>query len=90
VDNLKVSATTEPKKLAGAIVAQLRDHQKAIVDCVGPEAINQAIKACAVARGYVAPNGKDLSIKPAFFDAISNTPDTPSIGGLRLTVKIDE
>lgn len=34
----------------------------------GAGSLNQAIKAIAIARGYVAPTGKDLICIPAFSD----------------------
>jgi len=36
------------------------------VQAIGPEAVNQAVKAIAIARGYIAPDNLDLVVKPAF------------------------
>ena len=33
---------------------------------VGAGAVNQAVKAIAIARGYVAPRGMDLTCVPGF------------------------
>ncbi|MFZ5814493.1 MAG: stage V sporulation protein S [Bacillota bacterium] len=63
---LKVSATSKPKSVAGALAAVLRDKGSAEVQAVGAGAVNQAVKAIAIARGYVAPNGIDLVTIPAF------------------------
>lgn len=63
---LKVSATSKPKSVAGALAAVLRDKGSAEVQAVGAGAVNQAVKAIAIARGYVAPNGIDLVSIPAF------------------------
>jgi len=63
---LKVSATSKPKSVAGALAAVLRDKGSAEVQAVGAGAVNQAVKAIAIARGYVAPNGIDLVTVPAF------------------------
>lgn len=63
---LKVSATSKPKSVAGALAAVLRERGSAEVQAVGAGAVNQAVKAIAIARGYVAPNGIDLVTVPAF------------------------
>jgi len=66
VEVLKVSATSKPKSVAGALAAVLREKGSAEVQAVGAGAVNQAVKAIAIARGYVAPNGIDLVTVPAF------------------------
>ncbi|MBP2650144.1 MAG: spoVS 1 [Firmicutes bacterium] len=63
---LKVSAASSPKSVAGALSAVLREKGTAEVQAVGAGAVNQAIKAIAIARGFVAPNGIDLVTVPAF------------------------
>ncbi|BAD40439.1 stage V sporulation protein S [Symbiobacterium thermophilum] len=66
MEALKVSATSNPKSVAGALAAVLREKGSAEVQAVGAGAVNQAVKAIAIARGYVAPNGIDLITIPAF------------------------
>ena len=66
MDVLKVSAQSNPKSVAGALAAVLRERGTAEVQAVGAGAVNQAIKAVAIARGFVAPNGIDLITIPAF------------------------
>lgn len=63
---LKVSAQSQPKSVAGALAAVLRENDMAEVQAVGAGAVNQAIKAIAITRGFVAPNGIDLVVVPAF------------------------
>ncbi len=63
---LKVSAQSNPKSVAGALAAVLRERGSAEVQAVGAGAVNQAIKAIAISRGFVAPNGIDLITIPAF------------------------
>ncbi len=65
---LKVSATSSPKSVAGALTAVLREYGRAEVQAVGAGAVNQAIKAIAITRGFVAPNGIDLIMIPAFVE----------------------
>jgi stage V sporulation protein S len=63
---LKVSAHSQPKSVAGALAAVLRDRATAEIQAVGAGAVNQAVKAIAITRGFVAPNGIDLVVVPAF------------------------
>lgn len=66
MDILKVSANSKPKSVAGVLAAVLRDNRYAIMQAVGAGAVNQAIKAIAITRGFVAPNGIDIAVVPAF------------------------
>jgi stage V sporulation protein S len=67
---LKVSAKSNPNSVAGALAGVLRENGKAEVQAIGAGALNQAIKAVAIARGFVAPTGVDLICIPAFIDVI--------------------
>lgn len=66
MDVLKVSAQSQPKSVAGALAAVLREKAVAELQAVGAGAVNQAVKAIAITRGFVAPNGIDLVVVPAF------------------------
>ena len=70
MDILKVSAKSNPNSVAGALAGVIRDHGTAEVQAVGAGALNQATKAVAIARGFVAPQGMDLICIPAFADII--------------------
>lgn len=63
---LKVSAKSSPNSVAGAIAGVVREREAVEVQAAGAGAINQAIKAIAIARGYLAPTGIDLICIPAF------------------------
>ncbi len=63
---LKVSAKSVPNSVAGAIAGVIREKNAVEVQAVGAGAANQAIKAVAIARGYLAPGGIDLVCVPAF------------------------
>ena len=63
---LKVSSHSVPNSVAGAIASVIRDHSEVEVQSVGAGATNQAVKAVAIARGYLAPIGIDLICIPAF------------------------
>jgi stage V sporulation protein S len=70
VDVLKVSAKSSPNAVAGALAGVLREKGKAELQAIGAGALNQAVKAVAIARGFVAPSGVDLVCIPAFTDII--------------------
>jgi stage V sporulation protein S len=70
MDVLKVSSKSKPNSVAGALANAFKDKQGVEIQAIGAGAINQAIKAVAIARGYVAPTGKDLICIPAFSDII--------------------
>lgn len=63
---LKVSSDSKPKAVAGALAAVLRQQGSAELQAIGAGAVNQAVKAIAITRGFVAPNGIDLIAIPAF------------------------
>ena len=63
---LKVSSRSVPNSVAGAISGVIRDNGDVEVQAVGAGATNQAVKAIAIARGYLAPLGIDLVCIPAF------------------------
>ncbi len=68
VEVLKVSAQSNPKSVAGALTAVLKENGTAEVQAVGAGAVNQAVKAIAITRGFIAPNGIDLISVPAFVE----------------------
>lgn len=63
---LKVSAHSNPKAVAGALAAVFRQAGKVEIQAVGAGAVNQAVKAVAIARGFIAPNGVELVMIPSF------------------------
>ncbi|ADL07965.1 MULTISPECIES: stage V sporulation protein S [Thermosediminibacter] len=65
---LKVSAKSNPNAVAGALAGVIREKGGAEIQIIGAGALNQAVKAIAIARGYVAPSGIDLICIPAFTD----------------------
>ena len=65
---LKVSAKSNPNSVAGALAAIIKEQNVAEIQAVGAGAINQAVKAIAIARGFIAPSGKDVVCIPAFTD----------------------
>ena len=68
IEVLKVSAKSNPNSVAGALAGVMREAGGAEVQAIGAGALNQAVKAVAIARGFVAPGGIDLVCVPAFTD----------------------
>ena len=65
---LKVSSKSNPNSVAGALANVFREKGYAVIQALAAAALNQAIKAIAIARGFVAPSGKNLVCIPAFTD----------------------
>ena len=66
MDVLRISTKSNPNSVAGAIAGLIKEKGKAAMQAVGAGALNQAVKAIAIARGFVAPSGVDLICIPAF------------------------
>lgn len=76
---LKVSAKSSPNSVAGAIAGVIREKHAVEVQAVGAGASNQAVKAVAIARGYLAPSGIDLVCIPAFANVIIDSEERTAI-----------
>lgn len=68
METLKVSSKSNPSSVAGALANVFREKGNVEIQAVGAGALNQAIKAIAIARGFMAPSGKNLVCIPAFTD----------------------
>ncbi len=68
VDIIKVSATSRTSAVAGAIAGIFREQKCANVQAIGASAVNQAVKALALARNYLAEDGYDVVSIPEFVD----------------------
>jgi len=76
---LKVSAKSRPNLVAGAIAGVMRESGLVRIQVIGAGALNQAIKAIAIARGYVAPSGINLVCIPSFKDIMINGEERTAI-----------
>ena len=65
---IKVSAHSRSTAVAGAIAGVMRDHGHAEVQAIGASAVNQAIKAVAIARSYLTQDGIDIVCVPEFVE----------------------
>lgn len=68
METLKVSSKSNPSSVAGALANVFREKGTVEIQAVGAGALNQAIKAIAIARGFLAPSGKNIVCIPAFTD----------------------
>jgi stage V sporulation protein S len=85
IEVLKVSGTSKSVSVAGAIAGVIRSQGRVEIHAVGAGAVNQAIKAIAISRGYVVPSGLDLVCIPTFIElTIAGQPRT----GIRILVEV--
>lgn len=70
MDLLKVSAKSSPNGVAGAIAGLIKENGKVEMQAVGAGAINQAVKAVAIARGFMIPTGVDITCTPCFTEVM--------------------
>lgn len=68
IDIIKVAASSRTSAVAGAIAGVIREHDYADVQAIGASAVNQAVKALALAKGYLAEDGIDIVCVPKFVD----------------------
>ena len=68
MDVIKVSGTSRTSSVAGAIAGVFRENMRAEVQAIGAGAVNQAVKAMVLARGYLAEDGYEVVFTPEFTD----------------------
>lgn len=85
METIKVSSSSCPNNVAGAIASMIRNSSKLQIQVIGAAALNQAVKAIAIARGYIIPAGNEIICIPSFHDLIV---DDKEITALRLTLEL--
>ena len=68
MDIIKVSGKSRTSAVAGAIAGVFRENKRVEVQAIGASAINQAVKAMALAKSYLAEDGYDVVFIPEFVD----------------------
>jgi len=68
MDVIKVSGTSRTSAVAGAIAGVVREHQRAEVQAIGASAVNQAVKALALAKSYLVNDGYNIVFYSEFVD----------------------
>ena len=81
METLKVGSKSNPNSVAGALANLFKEKEIIEIQAIGAGALNQSIKAIAIARGFVAPSGKNLIYIPAFTDIVID-------GEERTTIKL--
>ena len=76
---IKVSSKSNPNSVAGALANTLREKESVEMQAIGAGALNQAIKAIAITRGFVAPSGKNLVCTPAFSNILIDNEEKTAI-----------
>lgn len=79
VQLLQVASSSQPASVAGAIAGVIRERRVCELQAIGAGAINQTVKAIAIARGYMAPAGVDLICTPSFSDIEINGEERTAI-----------
>lgn len=79
---IKVSATSRATSVAGAIAKTIREKMHAEVQAIGAGAVNQAVKAIAIAVNYL----EDDKIK---IHCIPHFTETQIDGNERTAIRID-
>lgn len=82
---MRVSRTSNASQVAGAIANMITKENELKIMVIGAGALNQAIKAIAIARGFIVPTGNDLIVVPSFKDLIVDNKERTAIS---LNVKI--
>lgn len=67
---LKVSSKSSPASVAGAIAGMIKDGLSVEIQSVGAGAVNQAVKAIAISRGFLSPVGIEVLCVPSFADIV--------------------
>ncbi len=67
---LKVSSKSSPASVAGAIAGMIKDGSCVEIQSVGAGAVNQAVKAIAISRGFLSPIGIEIVCIPSFADIV--------------------
>jgi len=79
MDALKVSSKSNPNSVAGALAGVIRESGAAEIQAIGAGALNQSIKAIAIARGFLAPSGTELICIPSLADVEINGEERTAI-----------
>jgi stage V sporulation protein S len=67
---IKVASNSRSTAVAGAIAGVMRERDNVDVQAIGAGAVNQAVKAVAIARGYLELDGIDIVCIPLFVEVV--------------------
>jgi stage V sporulation protein S len=84
MDIIKVAATSRSTAVAGAIAGVMREIGQVDVQAIGAGAVNQAVKAVCIARGYLEEDGIEIICIPSFVEVQINDHERTAV---RLSIK---
>jgi stage V sporulation protein S len=67
---VRVAGTSRTTAVAGAIAGIMRERGQVDVQAIGASAVNQAIKAATIARGYLELDGIEIAVVPSFTEVV--------------------
>ena len=76
---IKVSARSRTAAVAGAIAGVMRENNRAEVQAIGAGAVNQAVKAIIIAKGYLADEGVEIACIPSFVNVLINDQERTAV-----------
>ena len=77
-DVIKVSGSSNPQSVGSIIARSVNSGHLPKIRAIGASAVNKAVKACAISRGFVAPRGIDILFIIGFDDIIGENKETIS------------
>ena len=86
-DILKVSGASNPQSVGSIMARAINNGQLPKMRAIGASAVNQAAKACAIARGFGAPRGIDLLFVIGFEDVIGENGENISAISFKPIIK---
>ena len=79
IEMIKVATNSSPSKVAGSLATIIREQKVVEIQTIGAGALNQAIKAIAIARGFLVSSGIDIVVIPSFREVIINQSEKTAI-----------
>lgn len=79
IEMIKVATNSSPSKVAGSLATIIREQKVIEIQTIGAGALNQAIKAIAIARGFLVSSGIDIVVIPSFREVMINQSEKTAI-----------
>lgn len=79
IEMIKVATNSSPSKVAGSLATIIREQKVVEIQTIGAGALNQAIKAIAIARGFLVSSGIDIVVIPSFREVMINQSEKTAI-----------
>ena len=79
IEMIKVATNSSPSKVAGSLATIIREQKVVEIQTIGAGALNQAIKAIAIARGFLVSSGIDIVAVPSFREVMINQSEKTAI-----------